>query len=157
MMQLMLAMSSLVPLPFLNLAWTSGSSQFTYFWSLAYRILSMTFITCWMGATVQYFEKSLALPFFGIVMKIDHYQSCGLCWVFQICWHIDCSTLTTSFRIWNSSAGIPSPTLALFVVMFCKAHLTLCFLMSVCRWLISPSLFPRWLKYFLFSFSGHSC
>ena len=30
---------SLVPLPFLNPAWTSGSSQFTYCWSLAWRIL----------------------------------------------------------------------------------------------------------------------
>ena len=31
-------------------------------------------------------------------------------WAFQICWHIEYSTLTaSSFRIWNSSAGIPSP------------------------------------------------
>ena len=38
-------------------------------------------------------------------------------WVFQICWHIECSTFTASpFRIWNSSAGIPSAPLALFVV-----------------------------------------
>ena len=27
-------------------------------------------------------------------MKTDHFQSCGLCWVFQICWHIECSSLT---------------------------------------------------------------
>ena len=32
--QLMLAICSLVPLPFLNPAWTSGSSRFTYCWSL---------------------------------------------------------------------------------------------------------------------------
>ena len=52
----------------------------------------------------------LALPFFGIGMKIDLFQSCGHCWVFQICWYIECSTFTaSSFRIWNSSAGIPSP------------------------------------------------
>ena len=30
---------------------------------------------------------SLALPFFGIGMKPDLFQSCGHCWVFQICWH----------------------------------------------------------------------
>ena len=43
-------------------------------------------------------------------MKTDLFQSCGHCWIFQICWHIECSTLTaSSFRIWNSSAGIPSP------------------------------------------------
>ena len=28
---------------------------------------------------------SLALPFFGIGMKTDLFQSCGHCWVFQIC------------------------------------------------------------------------
>ena len=47
------------------------------------------------------------------------------CWVFQMCWHIECSTFTaSSFRIWNSSTGIPSPPLALFVVVLPKAHLT---------------------------------
>ena len=41
------------------------------------------------------------------------------------CWHIECSTFTaSSFRIWNSSTGIPSPPLALLLVMLPKAHLT---------------------------------
>ena len=40
MIQQMLAIWPLVPLPFLKPAWTSGSSQFTYCWSLAWRILS---------------------------------------------------------------------------------------------------------------------
>ena len=51
--------------------------------------------------------------FFGIAllcdigMKTDLFESCGHCWVFQICWYIECSTLTAlSFRIWNGSAGI---------------------------------------------------
>ena len=39
--QWMLAIWSLVPLPFLNPAWTSGSSQFTYCWSLACRIWAL--------------------------------------------------------------------------------------------------------------------
>ena len=58
--------------------------------------------------------------FFGIVFlwdwnenwpfPTDLFQSCGHCWVFQICWHIECSTLkASSFRIWNSSTGTPSP------------------------------------------------
>jgi len=42
--QRMLAIWSLVPLPFLNPAWTSGSSQFAYHWSLAWRILSITLL-----------------------------------------------------------------------------------------------------------------
>ena len=58
-------------------------------------------------------------------MKTDLFQSCGHCWVFQICWHIACSTFTaSSFRIWNSSTGIPSPPLALLIVILSKAHLT---------------------------------
>ena len=36
-------------------------------------------------------------------MKTDLFQSWGWCWVFQICWHFECSTFTaSSFRIWNS-------------------------------------------------------
>ena len=96
MIQRMLAIWSLVPLPFLNRAWTSGSSQFTYCWNLAWGILSITLLVCEMSGIVQSFEHSLALPFFGIVMKTDLFQSCGHCWVFQICWHIECSTFTAS-------------------------------------------------------------
>ena len=71
-------------------------------------------------------------------MKTDLFQSCGHCWVFQICWHIECSTFTaSSFRIWNSSTGIPSPPLALFVVMLSKAHLTSHSRMSDSRWVIT--------------------
>ena len=125
MIQPMLAIWSLLPLPLLNPAWTSGSSWLTYCWSLAWRILSITLLVCKMSAIVWQFEHSLALPFFGIGMKTDLFQSCGHCWVFPMCWHIECSLFTTSsFRIWNSSTGIPSPPLPLFVAMLSKAHLT---------------------------------
>ena len=85
---------------------------------------------------------SLSL-FFGIRMKTDLFLDCGHCWVFQICWHVECSTFTaSSCRIWNSSTGIPSPPLALFTVMnkvmLPKAHLTLHSRMSDSRWLITP-------------------
>ena len=140
MIQRMWAIWSLVPLPFLNPAWTSGSSQFMYCWSLAWRIWSITLLVCEMGAIVRYFEHSLALPFFGIGMKTHLFQSCGHCWIFQICWHIECSTFTaSSFRIWNSSTGIRSPPLALFVVMLSKAHLTSHSRMSGSRSVITPS------------------
>ena len=60
------------------------------------------------------------------------------CWVFQICWHIECSNFTTSsFRIWNSSAGISSLPLALFVVMLPKTHLTSNSRMSGSRWVMT--------------------
>ena len=73
-------------------------------------------------------------------MKTDLFQSCGHCWVFQICWHIECSAFTaSSFKIWNSSIGILSPPLALFAVMFPKAYLTSHSRMSGSRWVITPS------------------
>ena len=86
------------------------------------------------------FEHSLVLPFFRIGMKTDLFQSCGHCWVFQVCRHIEWSSLTaSSFRIWNSLTGIPSPPLALFIVMLSKAQLTSHSRMSGSRWVIIPS------------------
>ena len=100
----------------------------------------------------------LVLPFFGIRMKPDLFQSFGHCWVFQICWHTECSTFTaSSFSIWNSSTGIPSLPLALFVVMLPKTHLTLHSKMSGPRWVISPSWLFGSLKFFLYSSSVYSC
>ena len=46
MIQKMLAIWSLVPLPFLKPAWWSGSLQFMYCWSMAWRILSITLLAC---------------------------------------------------------------------------------------------------------------
>ena len=97
--------------------------------------------------------------FFGIAFIWDWnenwlFQSCeqwNHCWVFQICWHIACSTVTaSSFRIWNSSTGIPSPLLTLFVVMLPKAHLTSHSKMSGSRWVITPSWLPgSWRAFFV--------
>ena len=144
----------LVLLPFLYPAWTYGSSWFMYCWILAWRILSVTFLACEMSAIVQYFQCCLALPFFGIGMKTDIFQSCGHCWVFQICWHIECSTFSmASFRIWNSSTGIPSPPLALFIVMFPKAHLTSHSRMSGSRCVITPLWLSGSWRSFLYSSS----
>ena len=125
MIQQMLAIWSLIPLPFLKPAWTYGSSWFMYCGSLAWRILSIALPACEMSAIVQQFEHSLALPFFGIGMITDLFQSCGHCWVFQICWQIECSIFTvSSSRIWNSSTGIPSIQLTLLIVMLPKARFT---------------------------------
>ena len=136
---------------FQNPDWTSGSSQFTYCWNLTWRILSITLLLCEMSAIVQYFEHSLALPFFGIGMKTDLFQSCGQWRVFHICWHIEYRTLTaSSFRIWNSSAEIPSHPLAFFIVMFSKARLTLHSRMSGSRWLITPLWLSGSLRPFLY-------
>ena len=98
------------------------------------------------------------MPFFGIGMKTDFFQSHGHHWVFQICWHIECSTYTaSSFRIWNSSTGIPSPPLALFIVMLPKAHLTLDSRMSGSRWVITPSWLSGSWRSFLYCSFVYSC
>ena len=47
----MLAIWSLVPLPFQNLVWTFGSSQLTYCWGLAWRILSITLLALFFTAS----------------------------------------------------------------------------------------------------------
>ena len=87
-------------------------------------------------------------------MKTDLFQSCGHCWVFQICWHIECSTFTASSF---SSTEIPSPPLALFIVMFPKAHLTSHSGMSGSRWMITPSWLSGSWRSFLYSSSVYSC
>ena len=96
-------------------------------------------------------------PFFGIGMKIDLFQSCGHCWIFQICRHIECSTFTaSSFRILNTSAEIPSPPLALFLSMFPKAYLTSHSRVSGSGWVITPSWLSGSLGLFWYS-SVYSC
>ena len=130
-----------IPLFFLwsNRCWqlTSGSSAFSKscldIWKFSVHIslkprlkdFEHYLVSMWNEQNCVVIWSSLALPFFGIGMKTDLSQSCGHCWVFLSCWHTECSTFTTSsFRIWNSSAGIPSPPPALFLVMLPKAHFT---------------------------------
>ena len=91
-------------------------------------------------------------------MKTDLFQSCGHWWVFQIWVYIECSTFTaSSFRIWNNSTGIPSPPLALFVMMLPKAHLTSHSSMSGSRWMITPLWLSLSWRFFLYSSSVYYC
>ena len=91
-------------------------------------------------------------------MKTDLIQSCGHCWVFQMSWCIKCSTFTaSSFRIWNSLTGIPSPPLVLFIMMLPKAHLTSCSRMSGSKWVITPLWLSGSWRSFSYSSSVYSC
>ena len=58
MIQKMFAICPLVSLSFLNLAGTSGSSWFTYCWSLAWRILSTVMLVC----SVQFSSVAQSCP-----------------------------------------------------------------------------------------------
>ena len=154
MIQHILTIWSLVPLPFLKSAWTSGSSQFTYCWSLAWRILSITLLACEMSAVWAFFE---------IAFVRDWNEN----WPFSVLWPllifpnllaIECSIFTaSSFRIWNRSTGIPSHPLALFVMMLSKAHLTSHSRMSGSRWVITPLWLSGSWRSFLYSSSVYSC
>ena len=78
--------------------------------------------------------------------------SSGHCWVFKICWHIEGSIFTaSSFRICDST-GIPSPPLALFIVMLPKTCLTSQSRMSGSRSVITPSWSSWVVKIFFVQF-----
>ena len=49
----LLAIWSVVPLTFLNLAWTCVISQFMYCWNLAWRIFSITLLECDMNGRTK--------------------------------------------------------------------------------------------------------
>ena len=157
MIRWMLAIWSLVPLSFLNPAWMSGSFSVHILLKPSLENFERYFPSVWNEcncAVVWTFFDT----FFGIGMKTDLFQSCGYCWVFQICWHIECSTFTaSSFRIWKSSTGIPSLPLALFTVMLPKAHLTSHSRMSGSRWVITPLWLSESGRSLSYSSSVYSC
>ena len=116
------------------------------------------FASMWNECNVWQFEHSLTFPFFGNGMKTELFQSFDCFWVFQIVFQTEYSTLiASSFRIWNSSAEISSPLLALFIVVLPKVHLTLNSRMSGSRWVITPSWLSESLRSFLYSPSVYSC
>ena len=137
MIQWMLAIWSLVPLPLsktslniwkfmVHILLKSGLENFEYY-----------FTSIWDECSY-----AVVWAFFGIAFLWDWNEN----WPFPVLWpllsfpifrHIECSTFTaSSFRIWNSSTGIPLPPLALFLVMLPKAHLTSHSRISGSRWVI---------------------
>ena len=64
----LLAIWFVVPLPFLNLTWSSGSSQFMDCWSLAWQVLSSTLLACEMSAILWYLNILWhCFSFYGII------------------------------------------------------------------------------------------
>ena len=76
MIQQMLAIWSLVPLPFLKPAWTSGSSWFTYCWSLAWRILNKRVQNAVLGCSLKN-DKMISVGFQGKPFNITVIQVYG--------------------------------------------------------------------------------
>ena len=123
MIQWLLAIWSLVPLPFLKPAWIFGSLHVLL--KPGFENFEHYFTSVWDECNC-----AVVWAFFVIAFLWDWNEN----WPFPVlwpllsfptCWHIESGTFTaSSFRIWKSSTGIPSPPLALFVVMLSKAHLT---------------------------------
>ena len=91
----------------------SGSSRFVYYWSLAWRILSITLLVCEMSELC------------GSLNILWHCLSLGLEWKLTFSSPVSTAEFSKfagilSFRIWNSSARIPSPPLALFILLLPK-------------------------------------
>ena len=139
----------------------SGSSAFSKsslsIWKLTVHILlkpGLENLEHYFASVWDECNCAVLWAFFGITFlwdwnETDLFQSCSHCWVFQICWHIECSTFTaSSFRIWNSSTGILLPALALFIVMLLKDHLTLHSRMSGSRWVITQLWLSGLQRYF---------
>ena len=108
----------------------SGSSTFLkstlYIWKFSVHVplkprledFEHNLNSTWNECNCRAIWAFLALIFWGNWNENWIFQSCGSCWVFQIYWHIECTTSTaSSLRIWNSSPGVSSLPLALFIVM----------------------------------------
>ena len=151
MIQQIFAIWSLVLLPFLNPAWTSGSSVHILLKPM--ENFEHHFASVW-----DEYNWAVVWTFFGIGMKTDFFQSWTIAEFSKFFWHIEYSTFTaSSFKVWNSSTGIPSLLLALFVVMLPKAHLSFHSRMSDSRWVITLLWWSGSWRSFLYSSSVYSC
>ena len=114
----------------------SGSSAFSkpsvYIWKFSIqrvlkpslKIFEHNFTSIWNVKLYSSLNILWYCPSLGLELKLI-FSSPVATAEYKIYWHIECSTITaSSFRMWNSSAGILSPPLALLIVMLPKNHLT---------------------------------
>ena len=136
MIQWILAIWSLVPLPFLNVVLTSGSS------SVIHVLLKpgLANFEHYFASVWDECKCAVAWTLFGIDFLWDWHEN----WFFSLVPTPEFSkfarilSAASSFKVWNSSTGIPAPPLSLFIVMLPKAHLTSHSRMSGSRWVIIP-------------------
>ena len=149
--QQMLAIWSLVPLPFLKPASIVRKFMVHILLKPGLENFEHYFAGLWDDCYCM-----VAWAFFGIALLWDWNEN----WPFPVLWlwlsfpnflaywvqHFH----SIIFRIWNSSTGIPSPPLTLLVVMPPKAHLTSNSRMSASRWVITPSwLSGSWRSFYV--------
>ena len=145
----MLAIWSLVPLSFLKSAWTSevhgsrtAEAWLGEFWALLY--WHVRWVQLYSSLSILWHCLSL-----GLEWKLTFSSPVAAAEFSKFADILSASSfIASSFRIWNSSTGIPSPPLALFIVMLPKSHLTLRSKMSGSRWVITLLWLSRSLRYF---------
>ena len=116
--------------PGCDLSWRMFHMHLRKMWNpLVWGEMLWTTLNIWNFTDLENFERYftsmwdecncvVVWAFFGIAFLWDWnlnwpFPVLGHYSVFQICWHIECSTFTaSSFRIWKSSTRIPSPPLA---------------------------------------------
>ena len=133
--------------------WTGGLASFS----------PWTWLSDWTDLNWDEQNCMIVWAFLGIAFLWDGNEN----WPFPVLWPPLFSKFAgifsaafftaSSFRIWNSSPGIPSPPLALFVVMLPKSHLTLHSRMSGSRWVITLSWLSGLWRSFLYCSSVYSC
>ena len=141
----------------------SGSSAFAkpglYIWKFLFHVLLKPGLGNFEHYSANMWNEcncAIVWTFFGIAFLWDWNEN----WPFPALWPLlSFSNLLAywvqhfqalSFRIWNSSTGIPSPPLPLFLVLLPKDRLTLYSRMFGSRWLITPSsLFGSWRSFFV--------
>ena len=135
---------------------TSGSFTFCksrlYIWKLSVHILlkpSLEDFEHYFASMWNECSCAVVWKFFGIALLWDWNEN----WPFLLLWPLlSFPNLLVywvqHFRIWNSSAGIPSSPLALLIAMLPKAHLTEHSRISGYRWVITPSWFPGYYDLF---------
>ena len=82
------------------------------------------FASMWDECNCVLFEYSLALPFFGMEWKLSFSSPVATA---EFSKFAGILSTASSFSIWNSSTGIPSPPLALFVSDACYGPLDFAF------------------------------
>ena len=140
---------SLVPLPFWKPGWASWSSWLVYYCNLAWRILSITLLAreivqlCGILNILWYcvsLELEWKLTFSSLVATAEFSKFAGI-----LCTALSQHHLLV-FEI--AQLELPSPPLALFEVIFPKAHLTLHSRISGSRWVITWSwLSGSWISF----------
>ena len=100
-----------------------GSSAFSksslYIWKFSVHILlkpSLKDFEHYLASMWNEFSCVVVWTFFGIALLWDWNENCpfqsyGHCWVFPVCWHIECSTLAFQINnVWlrRSSSGLTS-------------------------------------------------